>query len=107
MMRRWSVPLCVLASLTAGLTVAGPAGADPVAPDAASAAAVADGPPTATPGEIRFRRDTLRTGRAAEVGLLPGPVDALRGIAESYLRPTPDHQVWPAYAGAVVLAAHD
>ena len=32
---------------------------------------------------------------------------SLRGIAESYLEPRPDHQVWPTYAGAVVLAAHE
>lgn len=74
-------------------------------PDAVAAAA--EGPPTVSPTDIRFRRDTLRPGTAREVGLLPEKVDALRGIAESYLRPTPDHQVWPTYAGAVVLAAHE
>jgi CubicO group peptidase (beta-lactamase class C family) len=117
MMRRWSIPLCVLASLIVGLTATGPATAapvrEPVAPDQsaggvgeAGADSVVEGPPTATPNEIRFRRDVLRPGTARQAGLLPGPVDALRGIAESYLGPTPDHQNWPTYAGATVLAAH-
>lgn len=120
MMRRWSVPLCVLACLAVGLTATGPAGATPT-PDAVGneappgpaefaavdAARLAEGAPTATPDEIRFRRDTLRAGTAKDAGLLPEPVDALRGIAERYLQPTPDHEVWPTYAGAVVLAAHN
>jgi CubicO group peptidase (beta-lactamase class C family) len=55
---------------------------------------------------VRFRDDVLRTGDARQVGLLPGPVDALRRIARSYLVATTDHPTWPAYAGAVVLAAH-
>jgi CubicO group peptidase (beta-lactamase class C family) len=75
-----------------------------VAPE--TAAVPAEGPPTASPTEIRFRHDTLRPGSARDAGLLPEPVAALRGIAGSYLQPTPDHQVWPTYAGAVVLAAH-
>jgi CubicO group peptidase (beta-lactamase class C family) len=109
MMRRWSVPLCVLACLTVGLTATGPAGAMPVREPAGpeTAAALVEGPPTATPDEIRFRRDTLRPGTAKDAGLLAEPVNALRGIAESYLQPTPDHQTWPTYAGAVVLAAHN
>ena len=118
MMRRWSVPLCVLACLTVGVTAAGPAGAtpirEPVGPDVSAGfaggpevAALAEGPPTVTPSEIRFRRDTLRPGTAKDAGLLAEPVNALRGIAESYLQPTPDHQNWPTYAGAVVLAAHN
>jgi CubicO group peptidase (beta-lactamase class C family) len=109
MMRRWSVPLFVLACLTVGATIAGPAAAapaEPVEPEAA-AAAPAEGPPTVSPAQIRFRRDTLRPGSARDVGLLPEKIDALRGIAESYLQPTPDHQNWPTYAGAVVLAAHN
>ncbi|GIJ43548.1 serine hydrolase [Virgisporangium aliadipatigenens] len=88
--------LCTVACLVASL--GSRAGAAP--PPAA-------GPPTVTPAEITFRDDVLRAGAAGQVGLLPGPVAALRDIAASYLRPTPDHPDHPAYAGATVLAAHE
>ena len=63
--------------------------------------------PTITPDQLVFRHDALRPGTAREAGLLPGPVGAMRGIAESYLVPTADHPDHPAYAGATVLAARN
>lgn len=83
------LPLC----LAAGLTVGAPATAAP-----------AQGP-VVTPADIHFRHDVLRAGTARQAGLLPGPVAALPAVAESYLRPTPDHPDHPTYAGATVLAA--
>ncbi|MEU4715645.1 serine hydrolase [Micromonospora purpureochromogenes] len=65
------------------------------------------GPPAVTPADIRFRQDTLRSGSAGEVGLLPAHVDRLPADLAAYLQPTPDHPGYPAYAGAVVLAAND
>ncbi|MEV1289443.1 serine hydrolase domain-containing protein [Micromonospora sp. NPDC049679] len=65
------------------------------------------GPPTVTPADIRFRQDTLRSGSAAEVGLLPEQVARIRPDAEAYLQPTADHPTYPTYPGAVVLAAKD
>ncbi|MBM0258909.1 serine hydrolase domain-containing protein [Micromonospora sp. 4G55] len=65
------------------------------------------GPPVVTPADIDFRHDTLRPGSAREVGLLPAPVDRLPADLAAYLQPTPDHPGYPAYAGAVVLAAKD
>ncbi|MGN9804857.1 serine hydrolase [Micromonospora sp. L32] len=65
------------------------------------------GPPAVTPADIHFRQDTLRPGSAREVGLLPAPVDRLPADLAAYLQPTPDHPGYPAYAGAVVLAAKD
>ncbi|MER6594151.1 serine hydrolase [Micromonospora purpureochromogenes] len=65
------------------------------------------GPPAVTPADIHFRQDTLRPGGAREVGLLPAPVDRLPADLAAYLQPTPDHPGYPAYAGAVVLAAKD
>ncbi|MFC8617146.1 serine hydrolase [Micromonospora purpureochromogenes] len=65
------------------------------------------GPPAVTPAGIDFRHDTLRPGSAREVGLLPAPVDRLPADLAAYLQPTPDHPGYPAYAGAVVLAAKD
>ncbi|MEU8821622.1 serine hydrolase [Actinoplanes sp. NPDC048796] len=59
-----------------------------------------------TPADIHFRHDVLRPGTARQAGLSPGPIAALPGIAESYLRPTADHPDHPTYAGATVLAAH-
>ncbi|XVV15456.1 serine hydrolase [Actinoplanes sp. CA-131856] len=59
-----------------------------------------------TPADIHFRHDVLRPGTARSAGLLAGPIAALPGIAESYLRPTADHPDHPTYAGATVLAAH-
>ncbi|XVU28278.1 serine hydrolase [Actinoplanes sp. CA-054009] len=59
-----------------------------------------------TPADIQFRHDVLRPGTARSAGLSPGPIAALPGIAESYLRPTADHPDHPTYAGATVLAAH-
>jgi CubicO group peptidase (beta-lactamase class C family) len=84
----------VAACLATGLPLAGPAAAAPA------------GPPTVTPGDIRFRHDVLHPGTARRAGLLPGPVDAMPGTAASYLEPTADHPGHPAYAGATVLAAH-
>ncbi|SCF11475.1 CubicO group peptidase, beta-lactamase class C family [Micromonospora purpureochromogenes] len=65
------------------------------------------GPPVVTPADIHFRQDTLRPGSAGEVGLLPAQVDRLPADLAAYLQPTPDHPGYPAYAGAVVLAAKD
>jgi len=92
-----SVLLWVAAGLAVGSAAAAPA---------AGAAVDSPGPPAVTPAEIRFRHDVLRTGTARQVGLLAEKVDAMRGLAESYLVPTADHPTWPAYAGATVLAAH-
>jgi CubicO group peptidase (beta-lactamase class C family) len=113
MMRRWSVRLGAICLTVACLAV-GPATASPgvaVAPvrDPAGDGAAPGrwGPPAATPADIRFRRDVLRPGSARQAGLLPAQVDAMRGIAGSYLVPTADHPTWPTYAGATVLAAHE
>ena len=94
MLRRWPVPLSVAVCLAIGPTWAAPATAGP------------PGPPTVTPAEIRFRHDVLRPGTASRAGLIPDKIDAMRGLAESYLVPTADHPGRPTYAGAVVLAAH-
>ncbi|MER7442585.1 serine hydrolase domain-containing protein [Micromonospora avicenniae] len=64
-------------------------------------------PPTVTPADIRFRHDTLRRGTAHEVGLSPEPVGRIPADLAAYLEPTPDHPGYPAYAGAVALAAKD
>ncbi|MFG1888678.1 serine hydrolase [Micromonospora sp. NPDC049051] len=64
-------------------------------------------PPVVTPADIHFRHDTLRPGHAREVGLLPEHVDRMPADLAAYLEPTPDHPGYPAYAGAVVLAAKD
>ncbi|MCO1593624.1 serine hydrolase [Micromonospora sp. RHAY321] len=74
---------------------------------AAAAAAPPSGPPTVTPADIHFRHDTLRRGTARQVGLLPDQVDRLPTDLAAYLQPTPDHPGYPAYSGAVVLAAKD
>jgi CubicO group peptidase (beta-lactamase class C family) len=75
---------------------------------AAAAQPPADsGPPAVTPADIQFRNDTLRRGSAREVGLLPEHVDRMPADLAAYLQPTPDHPGYPAYAGAVVLAAKD
>ncbi|MEH1168455.1 serine hydrolase [Micromonospora sp. CPCC 205539] len=74
---------------------------------AAVAATHPSGPPTVTPADIHFRHDTLRRGTARQVGLLPEQVDRLPADLAAYLQPTPDHPGYPAYAGAVVLAAKD
>jgi CubicO group peptidase (beta-lactamase class C family) len=66
-----------------------------------------EGPPTVTPDDIRFTNRTLRDGRPQQVELLPKYVGQLRDDAEAYLKPTPDHPRWPAYPGAVLLAAKD
>ena len=66
-----------------------------------------EGPPTVTPDDIRFTDSTLRDGRPQQVGLLPKYVGQLPDDAEAYLKPTPDHPKWPAYPGAVLLAAKD
>jgi CubicO group peptidase (beta-lactamase class C family) len=95
MIRGWPAPFCVAVCLAAGLAAPAPATAGPAVGE----------PPTVTPADIRFRHDVLRPGTAGQAGLLPERVAALRGIAASYLVPTPDHPTWPAYAGAVVLAA--
>lgn len=81
---RLMAPICVIALLTAG------------SPAAAG---------TATPGDITFRHDVLRTGTARQAGLVTENIAALPRIAASYLKPTPDHPDHPAYAGATVLAA--
>ncbi len=72
-----------------------------------SAATDRDGAPTVTPDDIVFQPRTLRTGSPTEVGLLPGPVERMPGDMAAYLVPTADHPTYPAYAGAVVLAAKD
>ncbi|MGQ5262585.1 serine hydrolase [Micromonospora sp. ZYX-F-536] len=74
---------------------------------AAAAAAPPSGPPVVTPADIHFRHDTLRRGTARQVGLLPDQVDRLPTDLAAYLQPTPDHPGYPAYSGAVVLAAKD
>lgn len=71
------------------------------------AAPAGSGPPTVTPADIQFRHHTLRPGNARQVGLLPDQVDRLPVDLAAYLQPTPDHPGYPAYAGAVVLAAKD
>ncbi|MFI6258425.1 serine hydrolase [Micromonospora zamorensis] len=73
----------------------------------AAAATPSSGPPTVTPADIQFRHDTLRRGSARQVGLLPDQVDRMPADLAAYLQPTPDHPGYPAYAGAVVLAAKD
>jgi CubicO group peptidase (beta-lactamase class C family) len=76
-------------------------------PDGDAAASGETGAPTVTPADIRFADRVLRPGSAREVGLLPEYVERLRDDAEAYLVPTHDHPGYPAYAGAVVLAARD
>jgi CubicO group peptidase (beta-lactamase class C family) len=96
-MWRTAVPMCMAAVLAASA-----AGAPMrAAPSGHS------GAPTVTPDDIRFADDALRPGTARRAGLVAAKVDAMRGLAESYLAPTPDHPGRPSYAGAVVLAAHD
>lgn len=73
----------------------------------AVAATPTSGPPTVTPADIQFRHDTLRRGSARQVGLLPDQVGRLPADLAAYLQPTPEHPGYPAYAGAVVLAAKD
>lgn len=94
-----------IAALLAVAAVALPAVPSAAARDRAKAAA--DGPPTVTPDDIRFDHRKLRPGKPGQVGLLPQYVAQMRDDAEAYLKPTPDHKNWPAYPGAVVLAAKD
>ncbi|MEV0724199.1 serine hydrolase [Micromonospora purpureochromogenes] len=97
----------VLRRLALGLAVAVLATTAPATGAAGAPPHDAAGPPAVTPADIHFRHDTLRPGSAREVGLLPAHVDRLPADLAAYLQPTPDHPGYPAYAGAVVLAAKD
>ncbi|WP_446210214.1 serine hydrolase [Micromonospora sp. IBSANI012] len=96
-----------LRRLALGVAVAILGTTAPAAPVAGAPLRDEAGPPAVTPADIHFRHDTLRPGSAREVGLLPAPMDRLPADLAAYLQPTPDHPGYPAYAGAVVLAAKD
>ncbi|MFE9656349.1 serine hydrolase [Micromonospora sp. NPDC006431] len=102
-------PRPLLRTVSLGLTMALLGAALPAAgaPAAAVPPPAASGPPAVTPADIQFRADTLRRGSAREVGLLPDQVDRLPADLAAYLQPTADHPGYPAYTGAVVLAAKD
>jgi len=102
-MIRGLVASCAVVSAVLTLAASAPAVAFPNV----GQTTVIVGPPSVSPSEIRFTRHTLRTGTPAQVGLLPEYVQRMRGDAEAYLAPTPDHPRWPTYAGAAVLAAKD
>ncbi|MEU6076961.1 serine hydrolase domain-containing protein [Micromonospora sp. NPDC047074] len=99
-MRRRSVPVALGLAVAVLVTTVPGTGAVAAPP-------VGSEPPVVTPADIRFRHDTLRTGHARDVGLLPEQVDRMPADLAAYLQPTPDHPGFPAYAGAVVLAAKD
>jgi len=86
----------------AGAAVAGAIGA--LTPSRAQAR---DNVPTVTPDDIVFEPRHLRSGRPAEVGLLPEQIERVRADLSAYLAPTPDHSAHPSYPGAVALAAKD
>jgi len=67
---------------------------------------VPPGPPTVTGADLRFSHpsQTLRYGSAAQAGMVPRYVDKISDDIATYLQPSP---VYPEYAGAVALAAHD
>ncbi len=103
------VSLSVIACVASVWTCSATAVAAPSAPSGRDHAerSANDGPPTVTPDDIQFTSRTLRDGRPQQVGLLPKYVGQLRDDAEAYLKPTTDHPTWPAYPGAVLLAAKD
>ncbi|MGW7354520.1 serine hydrolase [Streptomyces sp. NPDC054784] len=90
-----------LAALT-GLSGAGV----PAAADSAPVRAGDTGPPTVTPGDLRFRPRTLRPGDAARAGLLAEHVARMVPAAAEYLRPGPGRP-HPSHPGFVLLAARD
>ena len=66
------------------------------------------GPPTVTPADIQFRHDTLRAWQRPPGRPAPRPGGShARRPGRRTSQPTPDHPGYPAYAGAVVLAAKD
>jgi CubicO group peptidase (beta-lactamase class C family) len=66
----------------------------------------AEGPPTVTPEDLRFRPRTLRRGSPQRAGLLPAEVERIVPAAEEYMRPGPGRP-HPSHPGFVVLAARD
>src|SRR4051812_20983244 len=88
-----------------GLTIASLTIATASAGSSASNATI-DGPPTVTGAGVRFAHpsQTLRYGRAEQVGLLPRYIDKIATDIAGFLQPSPVH---PQYAGAVALAARD
>lgn len=89
-----------------GLAVASGACTDVAAAAAERPAVTADGPPTVTPQDLRFRPHRLRPGSARRAGLLPGEVAQAVPAEEEYLRPGPGRP-HPSHPGFVLLAARN